>query len=89
MQNSATLDLKTRGAGEAVETTTALTPEERVEILQQLIEMGVPVYTYYRRRRVVAIRQEGSWVVLRFDNGEERKIHVTGHFARIKFTAVI
>ena len=72
-----------------MEAATALAPEERVEILRQLIEMGVPVYTYYRRRRVVEIRQEGSWVVLRFDNGEERRIHLTGHFARIKFTAVI
>ena len=80
---------KTPGRGEAVEAVTALTPEERVELLQQLIQMGVPVYTYYRRRRVVEIRQEGSWVVLRFDNGEERKIHVTGHFARIKFVAVV
>jgi hypothetical protein len=26
----------------------------------------VEVYTYYRSRRVVAIRAEGSWVVLQY-----------------------
>jgi hypothetical protein len=66
-----------------------VTPEERLELLRRLIEMGVPVYTYYRRRRIVGVRREGSWVVLRFDGGEERRVHLTGHFARLKFIAVI
>ena len=65
------------------------TPEERVEIIAGLLRRGIPVYTYYRRRRVVGIRAEGSWVVLRLEGGEERRIHLTGHFARIKFVAVI
>jgi hypothetical protein len=66
-----------------------LAAEERLELLRRLVEAGAPVFTYYRRRRVVGVRREGPWVVLRFADGEERRIHVTGHFAKLKFVAVI
>jgi hypothetical protein len=66
-----------------------LAPEERLELLRRLVETGIPVYTYYRRRRIVGVRREGPWAVLRFDGGEERRVHLTGHFARLKFVAVI
>jgi hypothetical protein len=65
-----------------------MTPEERVELMRRLIERGISVYTYYRGRRVVAVREEGQWVVLQYDDGSADRIHVN-HFARRKFVAVI
>ena len=65
-----------------------LTPEERVEIIDALIKRGVHVYTFYKSRRLVEIRQEGGRVVLRYADGSSDVLSVA-HFLRRKFIAVL
>ena len=65
-----------------------MTPEERVEIIDALIKRGVHVYTYYKSRRVVEIKQEGGRVIIKYDNGSADTISVA-HFLRRKFIAVL
>ena len=65
-----------------------LPPERRVELLRELVKMGVPVYTYHGRRRVARIDVEGSWIVIHYDNGSAVRLHAQ-HLGRRKFVAVI
>ena len=65
-----------------------LTPEERVEIIDALIKRGVHVYTYYKSRRIVEIKQEGGRVIIKYDNGSSDVLSVA-HFSRRKFIAVL
>ena len=65
-----------------------MTPEERVEIIDALIKRGVHVYTFYKSRRLVEIRQEGGRVVLRYADGGTDVLSAA-HFLRRKFIAVL
>ena len=63
-------------------------PEERIEIIDMLLRRGVPVYTFYRSRRVVEIRAEGHRVVIKYGDGSQDALSAA-HFSRRKFIAVL
>ena len=65
-----------------------MTPEERVEIIDMLVRRGVHVYTFYKSRRLVEIKQEGGRVIIKYADGSADVLSAA-HFSRRKFIAVL
>ncbi len=64
-------------------------PEEKLELLQMLIERGVEVWTRYRSRRVVAVdRISERYVIIRYEDGSADKLSMQ-HFSARRFVAVL
>jgi hypothetical protein len=65
-----------------------MTPEEKFELVESLLERGVEVTTLYRRRRVAAVEKVDSQIVVRYGDGGIDKMHLRD-FARRRFVAVV
>jgi len=66
---------------------TAMTPEEKLKLLQMLLERGVEVRTFHKSRRIVVVERTDSKVVIRYEDGSVDKMHLRD-FARRHFVAV-
>jgi hypothetical protein len=66
----------------------AFEPEVKLRLLRLLLEHGAEVRTYYRRRRIVAAEKFGSYVLIRYEDGEADKLHMS-NFARRRFVAML
>ncbi len=68
----------------------ALSAEEKLAILQILLERGVEVWTRYRQQRVVAVERapDTNYVVIRYDDGTADKLRLQ-HFASRRFVVVL
>jgi hypothetical protein len=64
-----------------------MTPEEKFELLKQLLQYGAEVRTYYKKWRVLAVEKKGNYVIIEHEKGTE-KVHMRD-FARRRFIAVI
>jgi hypothetical protein len=65
-----------------------MTPEEKFELMQMLLERGIEVKTYYKPRRITAIERTDNQVVLHYEDGSTDKMHIRD-FGRQHFVAVI
>lgn len=66
-----------------------MTPEEKFALLKGLLERGAVVETRYRRKRVAALeRPSERYVVVRYSDGCEEKMHITA-FARRRFVVIV
>jgi hypothetical protein len=65
-----------------------MTPEEKFELMQMLLECGIEMRTYYKSRRIVGLERVDSHVVIRYEDGTADKIHMRD-FARRRFVVVL
>ena len=65
-----------------------MTPEEKIALMQMLLERGIEVRTYYKPRRIIALERVDSHVVIRYEDGTADKIHMRD-FARRRFVVVL
>jgi len=65
-----------------------MTPEEKFELMQMLLERGIEVRTYYKSRRITALERVDSHVVVHYSDGVADKMHMRD-FGRRRFIAVI
>ncbi len=68
----------------------ALSAEEKLAILQMLLERGVEVWTRYKQQRVVAVERvsDTSYVVIRYEDGTADRLRLQ-HFASRRFVVVL
>jgi len=65
-----------------------MTPEEKIALMQMLLERGIEVRTYYKPRRIIALERVDSHVVIRYEDGTADKIHMRD-FARRRFVVML
>ncbi len=66
-----------------------MTPEEKFELLQTLLERGIEVRTLYRSRRVISIEKASErYVLIRYEDGGADKLYIAD-FGRRRFVAVL
>jgi len=65
-----------------------MTPEEKIALMQMLLEHGIEVRTHYKPRRITTLERVGSHVVIRYEDGTADKIHMRD-FARRRFVVML